>query len=297
MGNDTTIVSLPGGPVAEAQDGESCLVVVYGGELGRRVPLAAPLLTVGRSPASDLSLIHSDVSRSHCRFKVGEAGVTVCDLESTNGTFVNDREIPSSEETPLQSGDHVHVGGVIFKFLEGGNVEALYHEEVYRTMVVDGLTQVNNRRFLLDFMEREMARCRRHDRDLSLIMLDVDRFKRVNDEFGHLAGDHVLRGLAGLIRSQTRREECVARFGGEEFTVVLPETNLAGAMTFAERLRAGVEMHDFIIEGRRVSVTVSLGATALEPEMEGAEAFLRAADALLYEAKNAGRNRVAAAAS
>jgi diguanylate cyclase (GGDEF)-like protein len=248
---------------------------------------------VGRDATNDVQLPLQDVSRSHCRFALRDGSVSVCDLGSTNGTFLNDRELPPREEFLLRSGDHVHVGGVIFKFLYGGNVEALYHEEVYRTLIVDGLTQVNNRRYLLDFLDREMARCRRHHRPLALVVLDVDHFKAINDAFGHLAGDQVLRELAGLIARSARREECVARWGGEEFALVLPETDLAGALHFAERLRGTVEQREFRADGEAVRVTASIGVASVQPDMQAPEDFLRAADARLYEAKQGGRNRVA----
>jgi two-component system, cell cycle response regulator len=273
--------------------GESCLVVIYGFELGLRVPLDRPSLRVGRDSASDLMLPLHDVSRHHCLVQVTEGVVSLRDLGSTNGTLLNERPIPPNEDVPLRSGDLVHVGGVILKFLEGGNVESLYHEEIYRTLMFDGLTRVPNRRFFVDFLDREMSRCRRHHRPLSLMLLDVDDFKTINDATGHLGGDLVLRELATVIGSQTRREECPARFGGDEFAIGMPETTLRGARTFAEKLRATVELHEFVVDGRRVPVTISLGVAAMTPDMGDVDGFLKAADGRLYEAKNAGRNRVA----
>src|SRR5690606_29399643 len=147
------------------------------------------------------------------------------DLGSTNGTWVNETEVRRPDEVPLRSGDLLKIGGCILKFLQAGNVETLYYEEIYRTIVVDGLTQVHTKRSFHEFLDREMARCSRYGRPLSLLLFDVDRFKDVNDQLGHLTGDYVLRELALLVKTRMiRKEELVARYGGEEFVVVLPES-------------------------------------------------------------------------
>src|SRR5262249_43190695 len=153
--------------------------------------------------------------------EVSPGGVTVADLGSTNGTFLNDALVARA---PLKDGDYLRVGNCIYRFLAGGNVEADYHEEIYRLTITDGLTQTHNKRYLLEFLDRELARSQRHTRPLSLVLFDIDRFKAINDELGHLAGDHVLRELAACVKAAVRREELFARYGGEEFAVVLPET-------------------------------------------------------------------------
>jgi two-component system cell cycle response regulator len=272
--------------------GESCLVAIYGPGLGRRFPLAEGETTLGRDPSCDVPVPLDEVSRTHCRLTLHGDGATVCDLGSTNGTFLNDREIPTLEECVLRSGDLIHLGGSIFKFLEGGNVEALYHEEIYRTAIVDGLTQIHNRRYFIEFLERELSRAGRHDRPLSMILFDVDGFKRINDEHGHVAGDHVLRDLASAVGATVRREECFARYGGDEFALVLPDTPLENTIKYAERIRGLVEARVFAFDDEQISVTVSLGATTMTPGIDDPGAFIRAADDRLYAAKNAGRNRV-----
>src|SRR5205814_7209901 len=115
----------------------------------------------------------------------------------------------------------------------------------------DGLTQVYNKRYLLEFLDREMARCLRHGRELSLALVDIDHFKKINDNFGHLAGDYVLRELAACLKTRIRKEECLARYGGEEFVLVLPETGRANTLQLAEKLRKLVEQHHFVSEGKR----------------------------------------------
>jgi two-component system, cell cycle response regulator len=269
---------------------EACLVQIYGPELGKRYALDRPETTVGRELGCDIVVELDNVSRRHCRFTERDGTVYVCDLGSTNGTLLNDRDV--KQETALRSSDLVKVGGSIFKFLYGDDVEAQYHEEIYQLTIVDGLTQVNNKRYFLEFLEREMARCHRYGRALSLLMFDLDHFKKVNDDFGHLAGDYVLQEVAALARERVRREECLARYGGEEFAAVLPESGPEKVRVFADKLLKLVAEHDFVFEGQRLPVTISIGVADMAPEMTEPVQFIKAADAQLYRAKREGRNRV-----
>ena len=181
---------------------------------------------------------------------------------------------------------------MIFKYLAGQNVETAYHEEIYRMTISDGLTTVANVRYLNEFLEREFARSRRYGRHLGLILLDIDEFKRVNDDLGHLTGDYVLRELAQVISRRVRREELLARYGGEEFILVLPETTKDGAAKYADALRKIIERHDFVFEGNHIHITVSIGVGGFDPNMGRPMDLIRVADERLYEAKRSGRNRV-----
>ena len=273
--------------------GTACLVTIYGRELGRRWMLDGPGLVIGRGEGCDVVLDMDNVSRRHCEFRLAANGShLVEDLRSTNGTFVNNDELKGPRE--LKSGDLVKVGGTIFKYLDGESLESLFHEEIYRMTIVDGLTQVYNKRFLLEFLDREMSRCHRYGRTLSLMMMDLDHFKAINDGFGHIAGDHVLREVAHIVRSKVRKEECFARYGGEEFALVMPEAETVKVRAFAEKIRASVERHRFAFEGRAIEVTLSIGVAQMSSEMSESVAFLKAADERLYEAKHQGRNRVVA---
>jgi diguanylate cyclase (GGDEF)-like protein len=215
----------------------------------------------------------------------------VVDLGSTNGTYVNDSEIHG--ETPLRNGDLIKVGGVVFKFISGGNIEGRYHEEIYRMTIIDGLTQIHNKRYFTDFLDREIARCARYGRALSLILFDLDHFKGINDRHGHLAGDFVLKKVAGRVSQQIRREELFARYGGEEFAVVLPESDLEKASIFAEKIRCLVEGMTFRFDGCEITATISAGVTTATGPTDLLE-FIKVADERLYEAKRRGRNRVVA---
>jgi diguanylate cyclase (GGDEF)-like protein len=268
------------------------LVEIYGPNLGRTVLLDGPVTTLGRAPECDLVLEVDNVSRRHCTIHAREDGHFVRDGGSTNGTFVNDEDVDG--EHLLRAGDFVRVGSAVFKFLaadESGELEAQYHETIYRLTITDGLTQLYNKRYLVEFLEREMARAVRHHRPLSILLLDVDHFKQVNDKHGHLGGDFVLRELATILRARTRREECLARYGGEELCFVFPEATRDDALRRGDELRSICEDHPFVYDGARIRVTFSAGVAEMATRDVPLE-LLKAADERLYEAKGNGRNRV-----
>ena len=296
METKVTRVATIEGLSVPVENEEACLVQIYGPMLGKKVSLEKEETLIGRGETCEIVLELENVSRCHCSLLLREGGVFLRDNGSTNGTYLNNVEVRG--ETALRSGDLIKVGSAIFKFLHGGelgSIEAQYHEEIYRLTIIDGLTQVYNRRYLLEFLDREMARCLRHERDLSLVLFDIDHFKNINDTFGHLAGDHVLRELAQALKSRIRKEECFARYGGEEFALVLPETGHGNTVFLAENLRKLVEQHPFVFEGKRIPVTFSAGVADLDAAQDSALAFIKAADARLYEAKHRGRNQVVGA--
>ena len=270
------------------------LVVIYGGELGRRYPLGgadAPVVEIGRALSNTIVIEADSVSRQHARLYSEGDGHWVEDLGSTNGTLVGGERIEGPKR--LEHGDLIKIGGVVLRFLCGGDLESRYHEEIYRLTIVDGLTQVHNRRYFDDFLEREVARCARSGGSLSLVLLDLDRFKEINDGFGHLFGDRLLREVAGIVQAKTRREQLLARIGGDEFAVVLPDVTLDGAVGFAEKVRMEVAAHPVTDRGRRLTTTLSIGVATYEAGMSVA-ALVERADQSLYAAKRVGRDRVSA---
>ncbi len=170
-------------------------------------------------------------------------------------------------------------------------------EELERTSVTDELTGLANRRRLTTELEREVRRSDRHGHSFAALMLDVDRFKRFNDSYGHPAGDAVLQRVAGVLRDNARDVDTVARYGGEEFLVILPETAAPGAAYVAERIRDAVERERFTPEpgGAEVGVTVSIGYAVFPGHARTPEALVEAADQALYRSKEGGRNRVSSA--
>jgi len=290
-GEETRVTKVTGMINRIQAPGESCLVEIYGPDLGKKYPVDEDEITIGRDAKNNAVVVDLDnVSRKHAQVTSREGKCFVKDLGSTNGTYLNDQEV--TQETPLRNGDLIKVGGSIFKFLYGGNIEQLYYEEIYRMAIIDGLTQVYNKRYLLEFLEREMARCHRYARALSLIMFDIDHFKQINDQHGHLAGDHVLRELAGQVKTKVRKEECVGRYGGEEFTIVMPEAGPEKTRRFADKLLRLVADHEFVFENNHIPVTISVGVADMNAETTEPLQFIKAVDALLYKAKRDGRNRV-----
>ena len=290
----TAIVQKPPGEVSPG--GGDCLVVIYTKEptlLGKRFVLDMSPLRIGRGPENHIVLEGDSVSRRHVHFEQRNNAWYAVDDGSTNGTYVNDDQI--GRECALANGDRVKVGPTIFKYLSGQDVESQYHEEIYRMTIIDGLTQAHVKRYLLESLEKEIIRARRHQRDMCLVMFDIDHFKRINDTQGHLAGDHVLKELARLVQARIRRDEVFARYGGEEFALLLPETTLEGASQLAHDLRQRVEEAKFVFQNERINVTVSIGvAKLLESHRSGLD-LIRDSDERLYEAKRSGRNRVVVA--
>ncbi|RKG65785.1 GGDEF domain-containing protein [Corallococcus exercitus] len=283
----TKISSLTPGP---ERGTECCLVQIHGPELGKKYVLEETEFTIGRDQHNHIVVDLDNVSRRHARIWGRQGKMFVEDLQSTNGTYLNDREVLQAQ--PLRSGDLVKVGGSIFKFLDGDNIETQYHETIYTLTIADGLTGINNKRYFLEYLEREMGRSHRYQRTLSLMMFDIDHFKQINDVHGHLAGDHVLREMAQSIKRLVRREQCFARYGGEEFAVVMPEDGPDKARLFAEKIRKLVEDKRFVFEDKDIPVTISIGVAEVASEMSEPAQFIKVADANLYKAKKTGRNRV-----
>ncbi len=286
-----TWVTAPERPVSLSSR-NACLIHIYptGPTMGTRYTIGEVPIVIGRASDCDIRINDHSVSRRHARIQPGADGYYAVDLQSTNGTYIND--VPASMYK-LKDGDYLRVGNWIYRFLMGGNVETEYHEEIYRLTIIDGLTEIHNKRYLMEFLDRELARSSRHNRPLSLIMIDIDRFKSINDEFGHLGGDFTLRELAIRMKGNIRKEELLARYGGEEFAVVLPETTLDGTMMVANRMLEVVNQTPFLFEERSFQVTISAGVVTTQGEADITPVeLIKRADHKLYQAKNEGRNRV-----
>ena len=290
----TAIVQKP--PGAAGPGGGDCLVVIYTKEptlLGKRFVLDMSPLRIGRGPENHIVLEGDSVSRRHVHFEQRSSTWYAVDDGSTNGTYVNDDQI--ARECALANGDRVKIGPTIFKYLSGTDVESQYHEEIYRMTIIDGLTQAHVKRYLLESLEKEIIRARRHQRDMCLVMFDIDHFKRINDTFGHLAGDYVLSRLSQVAQGTLRTEDLFARYGGEEFALLLPETTIEGAAQLAHDIRARVEENRFVFQNEHIPVTISMGVAKLLDTHKSGLDLIRDSDERLYEAKRTGRNRVVVA--
>jgi diguanylate cyclase (GGDEF)-like protein len=280
-------------PEKKPPAGDACLVNLHppGPDIGRRIPLINDQYIVGRDSEAGFVVSRSSVSRQHARLYADDDGNWwVEDLNSTNGTFVNETRIRVQE---LADSDQVRFGDAIYKFLSGSNIESAYHEAIHNMAIQDGMTGIHNKRFFMEFLERELAVANRYGHPVTLVMFDVDHFKKVNDTHGHLAGDAVLKDLCGRIKPRIRREDLFARYGGEEFTCVLPSTALPGGIVFADHLRQLVEERPCLFEDKSIPFTISVGVTTLHRETGvDPEALIKRADDNLYAAKRGGRNRV-----
>ncbi len=271
----------------------ACFIHIYptGSNMGSRYPLSDKPLLIGRGEDCEIRIQDHSVSRKHARIDPSPDGVMLTDVGSTNGTFVNDVMIRGN--AALHDGDYVRVGNCIYRFLVGGNVETEYHEEIYRLTIIDALTQTHNQRSMLEFLDRELVRSNRHARPLALVMFDIDWFKNVNDQLGHLAGDFALRELAACVKAIVRREDLFSRYGGEEFALVLVETNRQQSIEVAERIRSSIEQRLFRFEESEFHITVSMGICCTTgDESLSTKEMVRRADEKLYQAKRAGRNRI-----
>jgi two-component system cell cycle response regulator len=270
-----------------------CLVVIYAPlqtDLGRRYVLDRSITTIGRGRDNDIVLPSDCVSRRHARLEHRANGLFAVDLASTNGTFINDATKLEGEYR-LSRGDLLKVGDRIFKFLSGSDVEAQYHDIIFKMTITDGLTNLANRKQLDGLLNDEIQRARRHNRELALAMIDIDHFKNINDTYGHLTGDSVLRNLALILQKRLRPNDKLGRYGGEEFCAILPETNLQSAAKIAEELRALIAAHVFVAEESQLHVSISIGVAVLTGDMQPDDLY-RSADDMLYKSKRTGRNKV-----
>jgi two-component system cell cycle response regulator len=277
-------------PVARASD--DCLVVVYqrDGGAGRCIKLDRLPLRLGRDPDNELVLAEDGVSRRHARIERRSGRLVLMDVGSTNGTLLNDEELTGIVE--LRTGDRIRVASTIFKYLSGSDLEAALHEQIFSNATTDALTGLRSKRHLTDELGREFSRARRYNRKFSLLMIDIDHFKSVNDEYGHQVGDITLRAVASNVLSCLHSDDLAARYGGEEFVVLLLETRLDDAVTIAERIRQAVAELTVVYREARLQVTVSIGCAEYSHADENEVRLFERADQLMYAAKQAGRNTV-----
>jgi diguanylate cyclase (GGDEF)-like protein len=273
---------VPAGPSAY-------LLVIAGPSFGEMYKLRGDRLVLGRGDRTDVRIVDDGISREHAAVQREGGKVVLVDLNSTNGTYCNGLRVPRQE---LTDGDKISIGAAtILKFTYQDHHDEHYQKQLFESALRDGLTNTFNRRYFLDRLHGELRFAVRHGKPLALLFVDIDHFKKLNDTYGHQAGDQVLAGVARVMMTTIRAEDVLARYGGEEFAVICREIELPGADALARRLVAAVAARPFEFGGQQIPVTVSVGA-AIDHGRSEPQALIAAADAAMYEAKRLGRNRV-----
>ena len=280
-------------PESEEKRKQAVLIVMTGPTSGQVIFLESKNeWSIGRAPDNDISFQEVSVSRNHCLIKFSEVGVwSITDLDSSNGTWLNGNRVQNGR---LKSEDKIQLGSQItLKFVFQDELETSFQKEMYDSATKDSLTGLHTKRYFLEHLETEFQYHERKKRPLYVVIGDVDFFKKVNDTYGHLAGDFILRETGKLLIKRLRKGDIGARYGGEEMIFFLRDADLEGAKVFAEQLRTLIENQSFEYESQKIPITISLGcATFSNSNFTSATDLIKSADQFLYEAKQSGRNRV-----
>jgi len=298
---DQTLV-LPSGavPSPDLTKEHAGLVVIQGREIGREYRLRRSESILGRDESATLRVLDERVSRRHASLELAwdpaekVRRVFITDLGSTNRTYVNGEPV---ERRELKEGDKVRAGDTVLKFVLQDALDARFHREIRDRIAYDQLTRLLTKESLYTALEAELGRCARYGLPLTVLMMDLDRFKSVNDTHGHLMGSHVLAEVGRLIREGFRTSDVSARYGGEEFVAYLAEAGAEEGRLAAERIRSAIAAHSFTRVDEKGSsdtarITISIGVSEFPRNGGTLEALVAAADRALYRAKEEGRNLV-----
>jgi diguanylate cyclase (GGDEF)-like protein len=284
--------------LATLSDKRAFLLVLAGPQFGEVFPLALRReLLVGRARDADIQVREDAVSRRHASLRVEGDGALVTDLGSANGTWVDGKRVPRAR---VNDGSRIHVGAqTTLKFIWADELDALHQMKLAQRALRDPLTNLYNRRYVDERLGSEIASLHSYGKPLALLLVDIDLFKDVNDEWGHLAGDEALETVASTLRRAVRKDDVLARYGGDEFVVIARETTLDGACALGERIRSAVVRLRSVWKGRELAVTVSVGVTIVKSSEAltrriSERDLLATADRALYLAKRSGGNRVVA---
>jgi two-component system, cell cycle response regulator len=268
------------------------LTILTGSAAGFLHKVSKGAAVIGRATNAEVRVDDDGISRTHARLRAETDRAWVEDMGSRNGTFVNGIRITTPTE--LREGDKIQVGrGTVIRFGFQDDLDESFHENLLSSALRDSLTKLFNKRYFLDRLDAELKFAQRHRTAVSLLLLDLDHFKKVNDTLGHLAGDAVLAAVAAALSNAVRNEDVVARYGGEELAIILRAISFEAAIGTADRLRKLVEGAAIPFDGKDLRVTVSIGVAEYpSTPAKQIDELIEAADKALYRAKNAGRNRV-----
>ncbi len=269
------------------------LTFIWGPRMGELVLLEKNEITVGRSPDCDLWIEDGAISRKHFCLQIAGKGVSLKDTGSTNGTLVNGEKV---SEKKLSDGDKIQISrDTILEFSYLDETQSLSEKKRYEMGVMDPVTNTHNKRYFLDRIREEFSFAKRSQRHLSIILFDIDHFKKINDGYGHLAGDFVLQKLGAYVSKIIRTHDIFCRYGGEEFVILMRDTECQNAVNLAERIRKIIEQSEFVYEEKKLPVTISCGISSLHEGLKDYQALIAEADTYLYQSKEGGRNRISGA--
>lgn len=281
--------------MSEAKNAPPALVLLMGPAhlIGKQWSIEKSEYVIGRSPDSHIFVEDRSVSKRHALVTLSGSEVSIMDLSSTNGTEVSGQLLTPNTKRKLANNEQIKVGSVIFKFLEQGNIETVSARSTFDKTQLDPLTQIFNKGALLSQGEEVFKKAKVAQMALSVIVFDLDNFKSLNDTYGHQAGDYVLRELADVVSQKLiRKGDFFARFGGEEFCLILLGSNLQKGVEVAERVRATIEAHPFQYKDTSLKVTISAGVASLEGAMSSWSELFEKADQASYVSKKNGKNKV-----
>ena len=293
MSMDETIISSLDDIQKDSGQTEPYLVIVAGMHIGKLYDLNKTEVTAGRSQECEIWIEDNTISRKHFKIKKSDNGYVIQDLNSTNGTYVNNKRV---QTVLLSAGDKIQISkDTIIQFDFFDENRKVSEQKRYEMGVIDPVTNAYNKSYFLQRISQEFSFSKRQNLPLSILMIDIDFFKMINDNYGHLTGDKVLQEISTAIRNMIREDDVFCRYGGEEFALVMRNTACQQAVNLAERLRIKVADTKDSSGDQEVSVTVSIGvATALDDNFRDYVALIADADKFLYQSKGAGRNLVSA---
>jgi len=293
-----TQVSIPGDSLPSGSSPEDdrvpVLIVLQGHDIGRRYLINEASLVIGRHPQRAQLILTGDLEVSSTHVTIQRVGghFMATDLASTNGTSLNDRPLAPHEPNRLNDGDRLFVGRTVLKFTFQDQLEEDFHVHVERAMTIDELTGLVVKHAFDKLLGFAMTTALQSGAPLSVLMMDMDGLKQINDTHGHHVGAGTIAQVGEILGGIVNPRGCVTRFGGDEFTAFLEDCPRARGLQIAEEIRAAVEQHPFEIAGVVVHPTISIGLSSVPDDGRQAAEVVRAADAALYRAKGAGRNCV-----
>lgn len=288
---ERTLVAPAYNPLAtRMEDSRPYLRIIQPRDQGNRYPISEHGLVLGRGTQVDVFLQDAQVSRRHCKIRQTGVGIVVEDLGSTNGTLIDG--VPVKQRV-LAPADRLKVGGFVMRVEYRAQIEIKEEQQLQAAALSDELTGLHNRRWFFVESAKRLVECARTRQHISMVMIDIDRFKQVNDNYGHAAGDYVLCQVARLLRAQIRTVDLLARFGGEEFVMLLPNTSSTDAIVFCDRLCELIDQSKVQFGNKQIPVQISAGVWSRDAALVNSlEEAIGGADAAMYRAKRAGRNRV-----